>query len=76
MKTITLDDEAYALLEMWKSSENESFSRVVKRVVPMPGTFGAFSNFVDRLGTDSLTGNDVLERWVNSSIAAKHEPWI
>jgi hypothetical protein len=40
MKTITLDDEAYALLKLWKTSGRESFSMVVKRVVPVPGTLG------------------------------------
>ncbi|MFM8809413.1 MAG: antitoxin VapB family protein [Chthoniobacterales bacterium] len=75
MKTITLDDEAYARLEMWKSSENESFSGVVKRVVPVRGTLGAFLSFVDRSGMGSMAGNDVLERCANSRSAAKHEPW-
>jgi len=75
MKTITLDDEAYRLLRMWKSSQQESFSRVVKRVVPVPGTLGAFLNFVERSSTDSSSGNDLLEQVVDSRTAAKHDPW-
>jgi hypothetical protein len=38
MKTITLDDEAYGLLKMWKTSGRESFSMVVKQIVSVPGT--------------------------------------
>ena len=75
MKTITLDDEAYGLLKMWKSSQQESFSRVVKRVVPVPGTLGAFLNFIERSGTDAMAGNDTLDQTVNSRTVAKHDPW-
>lgn len=76
MKTITLDDEANGILKMWKSSQRESFSRVVKRVVPVPGTLGAFVNFVERAGTDSLAGNDLLEQSVDLRNKTKHDPWI
>jgi hypothetical protein len=75
MKTITLDDEAYALLKLWKTSGRESFSMVVKRVVPVPGTLGALLNYVDDTGTARLPENDLLEKTINDRTEAKHDPW-
>jgi len=37
MKTITLTDEAYQRLIVWKESPKDSFSKVVERVVPARG---------------------------------------
>lgn len=75
MKTITLDDEAYGLLKMWKKSGKESFSMVVKRVVPVPGTLGALLNCAEELDTSRLPGNDEMEETTNLRPAAKHDPW-
>jgi predicted CopG family antitoxin len=75
MKTITLDDEAYALLKMWKTSGKDSFSMVVKRVVPVPGTLGALLNCVEESETDGLPGNDLMEETINQRSVAKHDPW-
>lgn len=75
MKTITLDEEAYDLLKMWKTSSKESFSKVVKRVVPVPGTLGALLSYVDEAGTSSLPGNEALEASINVRPATKHDPW-
>ena len=58
MKTITLGDEAYALLKMWKRTPRESFSQVVKKVVPVPGTLGAFLGFVEVNRTEQMFGNE------------------
>jgi predicted CopG family antitoxin len=38
MKTITLNDEAYERLKSWKSTDSDSFSKVVLKVVPKKGT--------------------------------------
>ena len=38
MKTVTLDEIAYARLKAWKRGGRESFSSVIKRLVPEPGT--------------------------------------
>ena len=46
MKTITLDDEAYNRLKAWKKNSSESFSTVVKRLVPEAGSLGAFLAWV------------------------------
>lgn len=75
MKTITLDDDAYELLKMWKRTPRESFSAVVKKVVPAPGTLGAFLGFVETHRTDEMPGNEVLEETVETRSITKHEPW-
>ena len=41
MKTITLNDDAYQRLLSWKSSQRDSFSGVVLRVVPKKGSLGS-----------------------------------
>jgi predicted CopG family antitoxin len=75
MKTITLDDEAYSRLKSWKKGTSESFSSVVKRVLPAPGSLGAFLAFVERRATATIPGNESMEAAVESRSAAKSDPW-
>ena len=75
MKTITLDEEAYTRLKAWKRKGSESFSQVVKRIVPAPGSLAAFSSYVERFQTDRLPGNDALESAVELRTAVKSDPW-
>ena len=76
MKTITLDDVAYSKLKLWKRNSSESFSSVVKRVVPEPGSLGAFLAFVERRGTAHHGNNQILEQVVEASrTSAKTDPW-
>jgi predicted CopG family antitoxin len=75
MKTITLDDEAYSRLKSWKKGTSESFSSVVKRVLPAPGSLGAFLAFVERRATATRPGNESMEAAVESRSAAKSDPW-
>ena len=75
MKTITLDDEAYTRLKAWKRGSSESFSSVVKRVLPSPGSLGAFLAFVERRATATKSGNDLMEAAVESRSTAKSDPW-
>ena len=75
MKTITLDDEAYTRLKAWKRGSSESFSSVVKRVLPSPGSLGAFLAFVERRATATKSGNDVMEAAVESRSTVKSDPW-
>ena len=75
MKTITLDDEAYTRLKAWKRGSSESFSSVVKRVLPSPGSLGAFLAFVEQRATATKSGNDVMEAAVESRSTAKSDPW-
>jgi predicted CopG family antitoxin len=75
MKTITLDDEAYSRLKSWKKGTSESFSSVVKRVLPAPGSLGAFLAFVERRATATRPGNESMEAAVESRSAVKSDPW-
>jgi predicted CopG family antitoxin len=75
MKTITLDDEAYSRLKSWKKGTSESFSSVVKRVLPAPGSLGAFLAFVERRATATMPGNESMEAAVESRSAVKSDPW-
>lgn len=75
MKTITLDDVAYSRLKSWKRTPSESFSSVVKRVLPEPGSLGAFLAFVERRGTANRATNQILEEVVESRPSTKTDPW-
>lgn len=75
MKTITLDEEAYGRLKAWKRGTSESFSSVVKRVLPAPGSLGAFLAFVERRGTAAMQGNEAMEAAVEERSSAKSDPW-
>jgi hypothetical protein len=74
MKTITLDEVAYSRLKAWKRGSRDSFSQVVRRGVPEPGTLGAFRNVVETHRTASLPGNDLLESSLEERSPAKHDP--
>lgn len=75
MKTITLDDEAYDLLKSWKRSGRESFSAVVKHVVPRPGTLGAFLGFIETSGPTDPAADKKMEKAIESRSSAKENPW-
>jgi len=76
MKAVTLDEVACQRLKAWKTSGKESFSQVIKRLVPEPGTPGAFLSFAETNGTGNPLGNELLEESVESRMAAKSDPWI
>jgi len=75
MKTITLDEIAYERLKAWKKGRGESFSSVVKRVIPEPGSLGAFLSFSELNQTHVLAGNEVMEISVNERSSAKEDAW-
>jgi predicted CopG family antitoxin len=75
MKTITVDEVAYARLKAWKRGSRESFSAVIKRVLPEPGSLGAFLNFVETHRTGDLPGNEILQEAVEARSSAKNDPW-
>ncbi|RYD38803.1 MAG: hypothetical protein EOP87_00735 [Verrucomicrobiaceae bacterium] len=75
VKTITLDDAAYERLEALRIHSEESFSDLVKRVVPQAGTLGAMLEFARLSKTADLPGNDILESTVEERSTTKHDPW-
>jgi predicted CopG family antitoxin len=75
MKTITLDDSAYERLKAWKRGGRESFSSVIKRVVPEAGTLGALLGFAQARQTAGLPGNEEMERSVEERSSVKNDPW-
>jgi predicted CopG family antitoxin len=75
MKTITLDEAAYERLKAWKKGSRESFSSVVKRVIPEPGTLGAFLNHVQTVGNRDHSKDDLMEEVINQRSVSKEDPW-
>jgi predicted CopG family antitoxin len=75
MKTITLDDTAYLRLKSWKQGHRDSFSSVIKRIVPEKGTVGAMLKFCKENNTSALSGNDELERSVSARAQGDYDPW-
>ena len=76
MKTITLDEVAYTRLKAWKRSEKDSFSSVIKRVLPESGTMGAFLNFVENRPRYSEEVDALLESSIEDRSSEKNDPWI
>lgn len=74
MKTITLDDEAYHRLLSWKRSKDDSFSKVVKRVVPEAGSLGSLLDFVAQR-TPQDERDAILEDSVEDRGTSKNDPW-
>lgn len=74
MKTITLDEDAYRRLLAWKRAKGDSFSKVIKRVVPEAGTLGAMAQFVSNRQT-SEEQDSILEASVEERSSTKHDPW-
>ena len=75
MKTITLDEVAYERLKAWKKGSRESFSSVVKRVIPEPGTLGAFLSHLQAAGGQDEAKDAIMEQTVNDRSAVKEDPW-
>jgi predicted CopG family antitoxin len=75
MKTITLDEVAYERLKAWKKGSRESFSSVVKRVIPEPGTLGAFLSHVQAAGNRNHAKDDLMEEAINERSETKEDPW-
>ena len=76
-KTITLSEAAYQRLLEWKSYPDDSFSRVVLRVVPKKGTFGQLLEDVQQLPALTDKQARVMEeaaRWGHDE-TKERDPW-
>jgi predicted CopG family antitoxin len=74
MKTITLDEEAYTRLKSWKRSPGDSFSKVVKRVVPRAGTLEAMMQFAQQRKINTQQ-DEMFEAALESRSPGKEDPW-
>lgn len=74
MRRVTLDDEVYLRLKVWRRSKGDSFSGVVKRVLPEAGILGAMEQFVSQRRV-SKAKDDLLEKSVNLRPSGKSDPW-
>lgn len=74
MKTITLDEEAYSRLKSWKRVPADSFSKVVKRVVPQAGSLDSMLRFAEQRTVDPAK-DEFLESAVEARSARKEDPW-
>jgi predicted CopG family antitoxin len=75
MKTITLDEDAYERLKSWKRRNGDSFSTVVKRVVPRAGTLEAMARFAVNRALRSEERDALLESAIENRSLAKQDPW-
>ncbi len=75
-KTITLDEDAYRRLKRWKRFPDDSFSKVIKRVVPEAGTLGALARFAEERGAPADDKDAILQETVDDRSSAKADPWI
>lgn len=75
VKTITLDEEAYERLKSWKRRGVDSFSAVVKRVVPRAGTLEAMARFAVNRAPSSEERDELLESAIENRSMAKNDPW-
>ena len=75
MKTITLDDEAYERLKSWKRQKGDSFSFVVKQMVPRAGTLEAMARFVSKRSSVSERQDGLMQEAIENRPAGKHDPW-
>jgi len=75
MKKITLDEIAYNRLKACKIHPRETFSTVVKRVLPEHGSLGAFMSFIERKRTDLLPANQILEQAIEGRPSENYNPW-
>ena len=75
MKNIRLDDEAYELLKSWKRTDQDSFSAIIKSVVPKCGTLGAMLNYVNSRHSADPEIDRTLEVVMNNHDTVKEDPW-
>jgi hypothetical protein len=62
-------------MKSWKRQRGDSFSSVVKRVVPRAGTLESMTRFVVERSSTSDSRDGILEDTIENRQPAKHEPW-
>ena len=78
MKTITLTDEAYGRLSVWKESAKDSFSRIVERMVPARGSLKSVMAAWEALPPLSAKQFDAIEKGLSevNDWSKQRDPWI
>jgi predicted CopG family antitoxin len=75
MKRVALDDEAYARLSAWRRDSNESFSSVVKRILPERGSLSAFLGFIHQTSSSDLVDAELMESSCDGRHTMKEDHW-
>lgn len=76
MKTITITENSYSRLKSWKKEGRDSFSKVIERMIPERGTFGAVLDYLeknDHMPSDEK--NDLMEKSVTERATGQSDPW-
>lgn len=78
MKTITLTDHAYERLAVWKESKNDSFSKVIERILPSKGTLADILEASRQLPILSAKQARVLDKecLAHRQWSDQKDPWI
>lgn len=76
MKTISLDQEAYERLSAWKQPGRDSFSKVVKRMVPRKGSLASLAEMADANRAGSRVQDEALERAITDRSGPNRDPWM
>ena len=63
-KTVSLSDEAYDRLKMWKKDGQESFSNEILRILPKRRTPEEFSKIISEIGSISDEDADIMAKSV------------
>jgi predicted CopG family antitoxin len=75
MKWVALDDLAYARLSAWRRNSNESFSSVVKRILPERGSLSAFLGFIHQTSSSDLADAELIEFSCDERQSIKEDHW-
>jgi predicted CopG family antitoxin len=78
MKTITLTEEAYERIAVLKTSQKDSFSKVILRAVPKRGTAAQMIADIASLPALTQPQADLMQAIVDeqNDISRSRDPWI
>ena len=77
MKTITLSDEAYYRIKMWKESPKDSFSKVIERLVPSRGSAKSVLNMLKKRRPLSVQQEKIWDQYEKElhDSSLDRDPW-